>query len=93
LARGSVVRGKPSTGRFSYPSNLPPCRPDLNPIEMAFSKLKALIRKTATRTYDRLWQAVGNLCDLFTDGQGYNFFKAAGYKPDQTRYALGGVCI
>ena len=57
---------------------LPPYSPDLNPIEMAFSKLKALLRKAAARTYDELWQAVGRVCDLFTDEQCYNFFRAAG---------------
>ena len=61
---------------------LPPYSPDLNPIEMAFSKLKALIRKAAARTYDQLWQAVGHVCDLFTDEECYNFFKAAGYRTD-----------
>ena len=61
---------------------LPPYSPDLNPIEMAFSKLKALIRKAAARTYDELWQAVGHVCDLFTDEECYNFFKAAGYYTD-----------
>ena len=59
---------------------LPPYSPDLNPIEMAFSKLKALIRKTAARTYDQLGQAVGHVCDLFSDEECYNFFKAAGYE-------------
>ena len=58
---------------------LPPYSPDLNPIEMAFSKLKALIRKASARTYDALWTAVGNVCDLFTDEECFNFFKAAGY--------------
>jgi hypothetical protein len=53
---------------------------DLNPIEMAFSKLKALIRRAAARTYDHLWRAVGHVCDLFTDEECYNFFKAAGYE-------------
>ncbi|WP_207103081.1 transposase [Paracoccus shandongensis] len=38
---------------------LPPYSPDLNPIEVAFSKLKTLIRKAAARTYDQLWAAVG----------------------------------
>ena len=42
---------------------LPPYSPDLNPIEMAFSKLKALIRKAAARTYEDLWQAVGRVCN------------------------------
>ena len=44
---------------------LPPCSPDLNPIEMAVAKIKTLIRKAAARTYDQLWQAVGNVCNLF----------------------------
>lgn len=61
---------------------LPPYSPDLNPIEMAFSKLKALIRKAAARTYQELWKTVGHVCDLFTDEECYNFFKAAGYKTD-----------
>ena len=55
---------------------------DFNPIEMAFSKLKALIRKAAARTYDHLWKAVGHVCELFTDEECYNFFKAAGYQTD-----------
>ena len=59
---------------------LPPYSPDLNPIEMAFSKLKALIRKAAARTYDDLWQAVGRVCDLFSEEECYNFFRAAGYE-------------
>jgi transposase len=59
---------------------LPKYSPDLNPIEMAFSKLKALIRKAAARTYDELWQVVGNVCKIFTDEECYNFFVAAGYE-------------
>ncbi|WP_209021259.1 transposase [Paracoccus ravus] len=61
---------------------LPPYSPDLNPIEMAFSKLKALIRKAAARTYDQLWAAVGRVRDLFSDEDCYNYFKAAGYEID-----------
>ncbi len=59
---------------------LPPYSPDLNPIEMAFSKLKTLIRRAAARTYEQLWAAVGRVCDLFSDDECYNFFKAAGYE-------------
>ena len=59
---------------------LPPYSPDLNPIEMALSKLKALIRKAAARTYEDLWQAVGRVCELFSDEECYNFFTAAGYE-------------
>ena len=58
---------------------LPPYSPDLNPIEMAFSKLKTLIRKAAARTYDILWRTVGHVCDLFTPTECRNYFKAAGY--------------
>lgn len=61
---------------------LPPYSPDLNPIEMAFAKLKALIRKAAARSYDALWRAVGAVCDLFSDEECYNYFKAAGYEAD-----------
>lgn len=61
---------------------LPPYSPDLNPIEMAFAKLKALIRRAAARTYDDLWRVVGHVCDLFTEDECYNFFKAAGYETD-----------
>lgn len=44
-----------------------PYSPDLNPIEMAFVKLKAMIRRAAARTYEALWHAVGQVYDLFTD--------------------------
>lgn len=59
---------------------LPPYSPDLNPIEMAFSKLKTLIRKLAARTYEDLWRAVGKVCDLFTPKECSNYFEAAGYE-------------
>lgn len=52
------------------------------PIEMVFSKLKALIRKAAARTYDGLWKTAGHVCNLFTDEECYYFFKAAGYRTD-----------
>ena len=74
---------------------LPPYSPDLNPpygdclqspagqrIEMAFAKLKSLIRKAAARTYDQLWKAVGHVCGHFKEEECYNVFKAAGYKTD-----------
>ncbi len=59
---------------------LPAYSPDLNPIEMAFSKLKALIRKAAARTYDDLWKAAGAVCDLYSEEECDNYFKAAGYE-------------
>ena len=58
---------------------LPPYSPDLNPIEMAFSKLKAHLRKIGARTFDQLIRAVGDICDLFTEDECWNYFKAAGY--------------
>jgi len=61
---------------------LPPYSPDFNPIEMAFSKLKALLRKAAERTIPALWDAIGRLIDLVTPQEAANFFAAAGYEPD-----------
>jgi len=58
---------------------LPPYSPDLNPIEMAFSKLKAHLRASAARTIDDLWKAIGNICKLFSQEECSNYFQAAGY--------------
>jgi transposase len=58
---------------------LPPYSPDFNPIENAFAKLKALLRKAAERTVDDLWDAIADLIDLFTPQECANYFKAAGY--------------
>lgn len=58
---------------------LPPYSPDFNPIENAFSKLKALLRKAAERTVDGLWSAIGRLIDLFKPDECRNYFSAAGY--------------
>jgi transposase len=58
---------------------LPPYSPDLNPIEMAFAKLKAHLRAMAMRTIDELWKAIGRICDLFTPEECANYFAAVGY--------------
>jgi transposase len=58
---------------------LPPYSPDFNPIEMAFSKLKALLRKAAERIVEGLWDAIGRLLDAFTPAECANYFAAAGY--------------
>jgi transposase len=58
---------------------LPKYSPDLNPIEMAFSKLKAHLRKAAARTFEKLIAAIGDICKLFKPEECWNFFKAAGY--------------
>jgi transposase len=61
---------------------LPPYSPDFNPIENAFAKLKALLRKAAERTINGLWDAVGRTIDLFTPTECANYFAAAGYDPE-----------
>jgi len=61
---------------------LPAYSPDLNPIEMAFSKLKAHLRRIGARTFDTLLQALGDICDLFDPQECWNFLKAAGYASD-----------
>ena len=61
---------------------LPPYSPDFNPIENAFAKLKALLRKAAERTVEGLWTAVGGLLDAFTPSECANYFAAAGYEPE-----------
>jgi transposase len=61
---------------------LPPYSPDFNPIENAFAKLKALLRKAAERTVEGLWTTIGRLIDLFAPQECANYFRAAGYEPD-----------
>ena len=61
---------------------LPPYSPDLNPIEMAFAKLKAHLRRIGARTLDVLWRAVGSICDLYSPDECWNYIQAAGYAPD-----------
>ena len=60
---------------------LPPYSPDLNPIEQAFAKLKALLRKAAARTVDGLWGTIGRLLDLFPPAECANYLAHAGYVP------------
>jgi transposase len=61
---------------------LPPYSPDLNPIEMAFAKLKAHLRRIKARTLDALWRAVGDICGLYAPDECWNYLKAAGYASD-----------
>jgi transposase len=58
---------------------LPQYSPDLNPIEMAFSKLKAHLRKAAAQTFDALIDALGDICNLYNPDECRNYFNAAGY--------------
>lgn len=70
----SILRAKGAWFLF-----LPPYSPDLNLIEMAFSKLKALLRKTAARTIEDLCKAIGDICKLHSPEECANYFNAAGY--------------
>jgi transposase len=58
---------------------LPPYSPDLNPIELAFAKLKSLLRKAEARTISTLWDVIGKLLDLFPPEECANFFAHDGY--------------
>jgi transposase len=58
---------------------LPPYSPDLNPIELAFSKLKALLRKAAERSVGGLWDRIGQVLDAFTPQECANYFRHDGY--------------
>jgi transposase len=61
---------------------LPPYSPDFNPIENAFSKLKAILRKAAARTIDQLCKVIGDALPMFMPDECANYFTAAGYEPD-----------
>jgi transposase len=61
---------------------LPPYSPDLNPIEMAFAKLKAHLRRIKARTLDALWRAVGDICGLYSPAECWNYLKDTGYASD-----------
>ena len=58
---------------------LPPYSPDFNPIEMAFSKLKAIMRGAAQRSLDALWTTIKHTIERFTPSECANYFAAAGY--------------
>jgi transposase len=61
---------------------LPPYSPDFNPIEKAFAKLKALLRKAAARTVDELWAAIAEALKAFTPKECENYFVSSGYVPE-----------
>lgn len=75
--RAGVRESIEATGaRLKY---LPPYSPDLNPIELAFSKLKWLLRSAAERTVDALWSRLGKVLDRFPAHQCRNYFRHCGY--------------
>ncbi len=53
--------------------------PDFNPIEMAFSKFKANLKRRAAHTVTELWEAIAQTTDIFTSAECQNYFAAAGY--------------
>ena len=59
---------------------LPPYSPDFNPIENAFAKLKALLRKAEARTREDLWDAITGALKHFSAQECANYFNAAGYE-------------
>jgi len=63
---------------------LPPYSPDLNPIEQLFAKLKALLRKAATRTKDALWSTIGRLLDAILPAECANYLAHSGYSSAST---------
>jgi transposase len=60
---------------------LPPYSPDFNPIEKAFARLKALLRKAGERTVTGLWDLIGKLVDIFQPDECANYFSSCGYDP------------
>ena len=68
----------------AHPLYLPPYSPDLNPIEQAFAKLKALLRKASARTIEELWQTIADLIDDFPPQECANYFLNSGYGFKQT---------
>lgn len=67
---------------------LPPYSPDFNPVEKAFSKLKAMLRKAGERTVRGLWDLIGRLVDIFQLNECANYFSSCGYDPDCLKTAL-----
>jgi len=61
---------------------LPPYSPDFNPIELAFAKIKAHLKRLAARTVEALWDAIREAIDAVTTTDAGSFFKACGYEPE-----------
>ena len=72
---------------------LPPYSPDFNPIERAFSKIKALLKKAAARNLQDLWDAIAQAIDAVTPEEARNYFTATGYDPERSENALVLRCL
>ncbi len=75
-AAGALIEAAGATMVF-----LPPYSPDFNPIEKAFSKLKAHLRKAAERTVSGLWDMIGTLVHLVAPKECRNYFNSCAYDP------------
>ena len=75
------VKGIPDAGATvgAHLLYLPPYSPDLNPIEMAFAKLKALLRKSAARTRHQLWTTIGELIPAVAPAECASYLRHCGY--------------
>jgi transposase len=71
-----AIEARQATVRY-----LPPYSPDLNPIERAFAKLKALLRTARARSVERLWSTIGDAISRFGPDECSNYFAGAGYVP------------
>jgi transposase len=69
-----LIQGTGAELRF-----LPPYSPDLNPIELVFSKIKQSLRSLAARSRDTLWSAMQKVLDAVTANDAINCFRHAGY--------------
>ena len=58
---------------------LPPCSPDLYPIEQAFSKVKAHLRRIGARTFTEVFDAISGICDPYDPTECWNYFRATVY--------------
>ena len=58
---------------------IPPYSPDLNPIEMVFAKIKAILRRKALRTVEALWSELGEITKCVSPAECRNFLRHAGY--------------
>jgi transposase len=75
--RADAVRAIEATGARAL--FLPPYSPDLNPIELAFAKLRRLVRSAGERTVDGLWAFLGQALDAFAPAECANYFRHCGY--------------
>jgi transposase len=75
----NVAAAQPLQDKSCWVQFLPPYSPNLDPVEMAFSKLKAHLRRVGARTFDQLFEAIGDICDMFSPHQCWTYLQTAGY--------------